>query len=64
MLEYFNGATNADRIKYQNGVTRYWWLRTPDSGYANHVRIVYTDGALNISYADYAHGVAPACCII
>ena len=64
LLEYFNGATNADRIKYQNGTARYWWLRTPGSGFANSVRGVFTSGALSNYYAYGADGVVPACCII
>lgn len=64
LLEYFNGATNADRIKYQNGTARYWWLRTPYSGYASGVRNVNTSGALSNGGADGANGVVPACCII
>ena len=64
LLEYFNGATNADRIKYQGTAARYWWLRTPYSGTACVVRNVGTDGALGNYYAGSAHGVVPACCII
>lgn len=64
LLEYFNGATNADRIKYQNGTARYWWLRTPYSGLADYVRSVRTSGALNYDDANGAFGVVPACCII
>ena len=64
LLEYFKGATNADRIKYQNGTARYWWLRTPYSGYASYVRNVSTLGALYFSLARNANGVVPACCII
>lgn len=64
LLEYFNGATNADRIKYQNGTARYWWLRTPYSGIAYIVRIVSTSGTLYFGDAYGAFGVVPACCII
>lgn len=64
LLEYFKGATNADRIKYQNGTARWWWLRTPYSGIAYGVRSVSTGGTLDGSGASYAHGVVPACCII
>lgn len=63
-LAYFNGATNADRIKYQNGTARYWWLRTPYSGNADTVRVVTTSGALHDYGAGNANGVVPACCII
>ena len=35
LLPYYDGATNADRIKYNaSGVAAYWWERTPDSGHA------------------------------
>ncbi len=64
LFEYFRNATNADRIKYQSGTARYWWLRTPDSGYADRVRLVDPDGALHLGYAGNAYGVVPACCII
>lgn len=64
LLEYFNGATNADRIKYQNGTARYWWLSTPYSGTASIVRLVFTSGTLSYSIAGAAYGVVPACCII
>lgn len=64
LLEYFNGATNADRIKYQSGTARWWWLRTPISGGANHVRLVNTDGTVNDHGASSAGAVVPACCII
>lgn len=64
LLEYFNGATNADRIKYQNGTARWWWLRTPYSGGASDVRSVGADGTLSYYSAYNAGGVVPACCII
>ena len=64
LLEYFNGATNADRIKYQSGTARWWWLRTPISGGAYLVRLVGTGGALSHDGAGGANAVVPACCII
>jgi len=57
-------GTDSNRIKYLNGSARYWWLRSPNSGYGNYVRCVYTTGNVNVSYANYSNGVAPACCII
>lgn len=64
-LEFFKNVSNADRIKYQNGTARYWWLRTPYSGAAYHVRHVYASGEVNGGdYAGNAGGVVPACCII
>ncbi|MGN0625120.1 MAG: DUF6273 domain-containing protein [Oscillospiraceae bacterium] len=40
----------------------YWWLRTPHSSYARHVRAVYTDGTLDYYYAYGGYrGVRPLC---
>ena len=38
-----------------------WWLRTPNSGNANNVRNVNTDGSLNNNNANNGNGVAPDC---
>ena len=63
-FDYYNGASNTDRIKYDSsGVAWWWWLHTPYAGYASLVRGVYTDGSLNSHNAIYGHGVAPACVI-
>lgn len=63
-LAYWVGATDADRIKYENTTARYWWLRSPYPTHAYFVRIVRTSGVLNNDYASDAYGVVPACCII
>lgn len=62
-LEYYQGTGNAEKIKYQNGTARYWWLRTPHSSYASIVRVVVTDGSLDYYIAYYSNGVVPACSI-
>lgn len=54
---------DTNRIKYLNGSARYWWLRSPNAGYAHYVRRVTTDGAIGYD-AFSGSGVAPACCII
>ena len=59
----YASAENADRIKYQNGTARYWWLRGPTVSYANHVCYVTAGGALNYYNADSPYGVIPALCI-
>ena len=51
------------QLKDSDGDPARWWLRTPYSGNAYYVRIVYTSGALNSNIAYYALGVAPACII-
>lgn len=61
-------ATNsalAGRIKYLTGSARGWWLRSPNVGGSGIPRTVYTTGEVIISgYANYAIGLAPACCIV
>lgn len=62
LLPYYDGATNADRIKYNaSGVAATWWERAPNSGHAGSVRLVHTDGTLNSGSAHSANGLAPAC---
>jgi len=62
VLDYYVGATNADRIKIRTstGAAGYWWLRTPYPSVAYNVRLVYTSGALSNNYAHYSYGCAPA----
>lgn len=60
--DYYKGATDVDRIMYDNGGSaRGQWLRTPHTGYAFHPRIVYITGALGNNYAYNSNAVAPAC---
>lgn len=63
-FDYYNGASNTDRIKYDSsGVAWWWWLHTPYAGAAHRVRHVHTDGSLDSSDAINGNGVAPACVI-
>lgn len=59
----YASAENADRIKYQNGTARYWWLRSPTISDASYVCYVAAGGALNYYNADSPYGVIPALCI-
>lgn len=62
----YDGATNADRIKYDisaASTARYWWMRSPDPGSAIDVRRVYTVGSLNYLHANNGIGAVPACII-
>lgn len=63
---FYNGVTNAGRIKQEHGTTkaRIWWLRSPYVSHSYYVRHVNPDGSLNHSSAYYARGVSPACVII
>lgn len=62
-LAYWNGSTDADRIKYHNGTARYWWLRSPSPTIAGGVRLVGSPGVLNYTRAGSEGGVVPAFCI-
>lgn len=63
-LEYYEGLTNTERIKYDAaGSARTCWLRSPSPGTASLERGVGTSGALYNSYAVSGRGVAPACII-
>lgn len=63
LMTFYNGALNIDRIKLLSGSARYWWLHTPNSGYATNVRLVLTDGSLSGIGAYFAFGCVPACII-
>jgi hypothetical protein len=54
----------AGRIKYLDGSTRGWWLRSPSPGNAYSPRSVNASGTVNSNDAVYAYGAAPACCIV
>lgn len=61
---YYANASNADRIKYQGGTARSWWLRSPYPSTAYSVRNVTSSGALNYDYAYVTHGAVSACAIV
>lgn len=60
VLDYFNGASNADRIAYRDGNAIGWWLRSPSThGNTNFVRVTNTGSAGTLMYTS-ATGVRPA----
>lgn len=60
--DYYKGATDVDRIMYDNsGNARGQWLRSPVPGYAHHTRYVHSAGALGNSIATNSLAVSPAC---
>jgi hypothetical protein len=64
LLEYYEGFTNTERIKYDAaGSARHCWLRSPYPWGAYTERTVDTSGALSGRSAYSALGVAPACII-
>ena len=56
--DLFVSATQEDRIKYHNGVARYYWLRSPHPSHASYERNVNPSGALGDNYALNPHGVS------
>lgn len=66
VMEFFNGATDTDRIKYDIAApttARFWWLRSPYPWSGNGVRNVAPSGALSNYYAYHGYAVAAACVI-
>lgn len=64
VFPFYEGASNADRIKYRDGSAAYWWVRTPRSGNAYAVRLTSSDGTVYDGSAHGADGLAPACTIV
>ena len=64
VFQFYEGAGNADRIKYRDGSAATWRLRTPYSGLADSVRLVSSDGTVSGDVASPAYGLAPACTIV
>ena len=61
--DMFIGASNEDRIRYQNGTARYYWLRSPSPSRAGSVRYVVPSGALDRYNAYSTHGVSAGLCL-
>lgn len=64
-LEFYNGLTNLERIKYDEfGVARTAWVRSPHPTYAYLERLVHiATGEVSYISAYLAYGVAAACTI-
>ena len=56
--DLFVSATQEDRIKYQAGVARYYWLRSPLPSFAGNERYVNPSGALGNGSAFNTCGVS------
>ena len=64
LFPYYMGATNADRIKYHNGLATVCWLRSAYAQTTSIVRFVHEDGRLYNDGARGNHGVVPVCTIV
>lgn len=61
---FWDGSTNADRIKLEGSTARYHWLRSPHVGSSIITRNVGPDGNLSNYNAYNGLGMAPACVIV
>ena len=61
---YYEGLSEAGKIKLLSNTLRGWWLRSPLVGLSSSTRGVGTSGALLRSSARDASGLSPACVII
>lgn len=57
---YARRTTNAERVKYQNGSARDWWVRSPYPSLCHDVRFVVSDGSLGYRGAYYTCGAVDA----
>ena len=57
-------SPDANRVKYQNGTARTWWLRTPIAGDARYARYITTTGTGSGGNAAGPFAVCPACNIV
>lgn len=64
LFPYYNGAANADRIKYRGGVATAWRSRTPFTTSSISVQNVSADGSVSQVVANDTLGCAPVCTIV
>lgn len=64
VFPYYEGATNADRIKYKDGVATVWWLRSPVASGAHNYQPVGSNGGVSYHGAHSTNGVVPVCTIV
>lgn len=58
---FYDGISDAGRIKQLNGSPRNWWLRSPLVSNSDSVRGVNTSGALSTTLAINSYGLSPDC---
>lgn len=64
MFPFYNGATNADRIKYKDGVAEYYYTRSASSQFSDVVRVVTRNGNSSTYNARFEAGCTPLCTIV
>ena len=66
--QYAYYSAGNSKIKYKHNGTSTaararWWLRSPSAKYSDYFMIVYSDGAVNYSDADFSLGFSPGFCV-
>lgn len=64
LFPYYDGSTNADRIKYRSGVSTTWWLRSAHAQSGSVVRFVRADGSLHNDESIGSLCITPVCTIV
>lgn len=65
LFPYYNGATDADRIKYtKNSVAYHWWTRSPRSYSPATVYGVVSNGSMGNNPSSKEYGCVPAFSIV
>ena len=64
LFPYYEGATNADFIKYQDGSPVNWILRSPVNWTTDSSRIINTKGEPAKNSTTSSLGIVPACTIV
>jgi hypothetical protein len=60
---FYENPKNRKKTDAPSGDESCYWARSPTPWYADRVRVVTSDGALNSSYASLGYGAAAACVI-
>ena len=64
LFPFYEGATDADRIKYQNSIAKHWWTRSPRTMSATLTHVVLNTGALSNNTTTSDYGVVPCFTIV
>lgn len=64
VFPYFKDATNADRIKYKDGVVTSWWTRSANRWSPYISTAITSVGVVDFATVRYEIGLVPACTIV
>ena len=64
--QYSYYSAGNSKVKYNHSATRtavYWWLRSPFASRSTNFVLMYTDGTVSSTNANYSNGFAPGFCV-